>query len=239
VANGQLIETGWLDIALVNARNLKVMQGESGFVDCSVGVDIIPYEAQEIEGTPFFMLNLSTGGTVKLGNHHYWLDPGNSTLIAQNIYRKLAEVDPVNAGAYRTNYERFSARLQDKLTEWDAMLAPFKGIQIVSYHRSWNYLARRHGLAVFAYVEPKETIPPNAAYMASLVDRMKRNGVKIVLAETYQDKRIIDEVARLTGAKAVVLPASVSEDLGIHDVFQLFDQIYRELSQALQSVKTS
>jgi Zinc-uptake complex component A periplasmic/ABC transporter len=50
VANGQLIEVGWLDNALINARNLKVMEGESGFVDCSIGVDIIPYEAQEIEG---------------------------------------------------------------------------------------------------------------------------------------------------------------------------------------------
>jgi zinc/manganese transport system substrate-binding protein len=239
VANGQLIETGWLDIALVNARNLKVMEGEPGFVDCSVGVDIIPYEAQEIEGTPFFMLNLSTGGTVRLGNHHYWLDPGNNGLIARNISRRLAEVDPANADVYRTNYERFATRLQDKLREWDGLMAPFRGMPLVSYHRSWNYLARRHGMTVVAYVEPKETIPPNAAYMASLVDRMKRQGVKIVLAETYQDKRILDEVARRAGAKAVVLPASVSEDLGIRDVFQLFDRIYRELSQALQSVKTS
>ena len=239
VANGQLIEVGWLDNALINARNLKVMEGESGFVDCSIGVDIIPYEAQEIEGTPFFMLNLSTGGTVRLGNHHYWLDPGNNEIIARNIYERFAAVDPGNAAFYKTNYERFAAQLREKLQEWDAMMAPFHGAQIVSYHRSWTYLVRRHRMKVFDYIEPKETIPPSAAYMASLVDRMKRSGVKIILAETYQDRKIVEEVARLTSARALMLPASVSEDLGIRDVFQLFDRIYRELAQALQAVKAS
>ena len=239
VANGQLIEVGWLDVALVNARNMKVMEGESGFVDCSIGVNVIPYEPQEIEGTPLFMLNLNTGGTVRLGNHHYWLDPATSEIIARNIYEKFAVVDPGNAEFYKINYTRFAAKLSEKLREWDAMMAPFQGTQIVSYHRSWNYLARRHGLKLFDYVEPKETIPPSAAYMASLVQRMKRSRVRIILAETYQDKKIVQELAKLTDAKALLLPASVREDLGIRDVFQLFDHIYRELSQALQAAKTS
>lgn len=239
VANGQLVEVGWLDIALVSARNLSIMQGEPGFVNCSLGVDIIPYEAREIEGTPFFILNLGTGGTMKLGNHHYWLDPANSEIIARNISEKLEAVDPGNAKFYRANYERFSAKLMEKVKEWDRMMEPFKGTQVVSYHRSWNYLARRHNLKIFDYIEPKETIPPSAAYMASLVDRMKRNRVKIILAETYQNRKIVEEIARLTGAKPLILPASVSEDLGIRDVFQLFDKIYQELTQALQAAMAS
>src|SRR5437879_8770031 len=72
VANGQLIELGWLDVALINARKAKLQEGHPGFVNCSVGVDIIPYAADEIEGTPFFILNLGVGGTLKPGNHQYW-----------------------------------------------------------------------------------------------------------------------------------------------------------------------
>jgi zinc/manganese transport system substrate-binding protein len=237
VANGQLIELGWLDVALVNARNSKIMEGHPGFVNCSIGVDIIPYSADEIEGTPFFILNLGVGGTMRLGNHHYWLDPGNTTIIARNITDKLAEVDLPNASYYRGNYDRFSAHFSEHLKEWDKLMEPFRGMQIVSYHRSWNYLLRRHGLKVFDYIEPKETLPPSAAYMASLVDRMKRSGVKIILAETYQNRSIIDEVARLTGAKALVLPSSVSEDQGIRTVSEFFDRIYRELVPALQAAK--
>src|SRR5256885_9388937 len=109
VANGQLIELGWLDVALVNARNANIMEGHQGFVNCSIGVDIIPYASEEIEGTPFFILNLGVGGTMRLGNHHYWLDPGNTTIIAKNIADKLAEGDLPNAADYRGNYEEVAA----------------------------------------------------------------------------------------------------------------------------------
>jgi len=49
---------------------------------------------------------------------------------------------------------------------------------------------------------------------------MKRSGVKLILAETYQNRPIIDEIARQTGAKALILPSSVSEDQGIKTVFE-------------------
>jgi zinc/manganese transport system substrate-binding protein len=239
VANGQLIELGWLDVALVNARNANIMEGHPGFVNCSVGVDIIPYSSEEIEGTPFFILNLGVGGTMRLGNHHYWLDPGNTTIIAKNITDKLAEVDLPNAAYYRGNYEQFATHFGEHLKEWDKQMEPLRGMQLVSYHRSWNYLLRRHGLKVFDYIEPKETLPPSAAYMASLVDRMKRSGVKLILAETYQNRPIIDEIARQTGAKALILPSSVSEDLGIRTPFDFFEKLYRELVPALQAARTS
>ena len=239
IANGQLIEVGWLDIALTNARNLKVMEGQRGFLNCSLGVDIIPYTAEEIQGTPFFFLNLGTGGTLRLGNHHYWLDPANNEIIARNILDKLTNVDPANTASYRDNYDRFVVRLREKIKEWDGLMEPYRGTQIVTYHRSWNYLARRYGLRILGYVEPKETLPPSAAYLASLVDQMKRNGVKVILAEPYQSRQVVDEVVRLTGARAVILPSSVSEDLGIHTVVELFDQIYRELAQAFREARAS
>ncbi|MBI3826219.1 MAG: zinc ABC transporter substrate-binding protein [Candidatus Rokubacteria bacterium] len=239
VANGQLIELGWLDIALINARNAKIQEGHPGFVNCSIGVDIIPYTADEIEGTPFFILNLGAGGTLRLGNHHYWLDPGNSTIIARNIADKLAAVDLPNAAYYRGNQEHFAMHLAEKLKEWDTLMEPFRGMQLVSYHRSWNYLLRRHGVKVFDYIEPKETLPPSAAYMASLVDRMKRSGVKVILAETYQNRPLIDEIARQTGARALILPSSISEDQGIKTVFEFFDRIYGEIAPALRAAKTS
>ena len=234
-----MTELGWLDVALINARNAKIQEGHPGFVNCSVGVDIIQYSADEIEGTPFFILNLGVGGTLKLGNHHYWLDPGNTAIIGRNIAEKLAEVDLANAAYYRGNEEHYAMHLGEKLKEWDKLMEPFRGMQLVSYHRSWNYLLRRHGLKVFDYIEPKETLPPSAAYMASLVDRMKRSGVKVILAETYQNRPIIDEIARQTGAKALVLPSSVSEDQGIKTVFEFFDRIYGELVPALRAAKTS
>src|SRR5437870_7950795 len=136
VANGQLIELGWLDVALVNARNANIMEGHQGFVNCSIGVDIIPYASEEIEGTPFFILNLGVGGTMRLGNHHYWLDPGNTTIIAKNIADKYADVDLHNAAYYRGKYDRFAVHFSGHLKDWDKQIEPFRAIQLVSSYRS-------------------------------------------------------------------------------------------------------
>jgi zinc/manganese transport system substrate-binding protein len=239
VTNGQLLEIGWLDMALISARNERIMEGASGYVDCSLGVDIIPYELQEIQGTPLLMMGMSAGGTAAIGNHHYWLDPANTVIIAKNIADKLAAVDPQHAPLYQSNYAQFASGLEAKIQQWDAMMAPFRGTPIVSYHRSWNYLARRHGLQLAGYVEPKETIPPSAAEMAALVARMRKQGVKIVLAESYQNRTLVTEVARLSGATPLILPDSVNAEGGIADVVQLFDTIYQALAQALQAAKPS
>src|SRR4030095_8625266 len=91
------------------------------------------------------------------GNHHYALDPSNGLTTAQVILEKLVLLDPRKQLVFRENYERFASKLTEKRAEWDAQLKPFEGMEIVSAHRSWTYLARRHGLQITADVEPPAT----------------------------------------------------------------------------------
>src|SRR5437879_13792037 len=102
-----------------------------------------------------------------------------------------------------------------------------------------NYLHNKHLRNTPDTNQPKVTPPPIAAYIASLFNRMKRSSVKIILAETYQNRPVIDEIARQTGAKALILPSSVSEDLGIKTPFDFFEKLYRELIPTLQAARTS
>ena len=47
----------------------------------------------------------------------------------------------------------------------------------------------------------------------------------------------LNEVARLAGAKLVVLPSSVGQDVGVKDYLNLFDVIYGKLVPALKAAK--
>ena len=38
-------------------------------------------------------------------------------------------------------------------------MAPYKGLKIVTYHRSWTNFAEAFALEVIGYVEPKPGIP--------------------------------------------------------------------------------
>jgi len=68
-------------------------------------------------------------------------------------------------------------------------MEPFRGMQLVSYHRSWNYLLRRHGLKVFDYIEPKETRAQRRVHGVA-GHRMKRSGVRSSWRKTYQNRPI-------------------------------------------------
>lgn len=238
IVNGQNMEMAWLPIALSNSRNPKILEGSDGYLDPSQGITFIPYSQDELQQTPYFSLNLIVGDPTKTGNHHYWLDPENGLVVAKNIHDKLVAMDPDHADAYEANYKGFVSRLKSKIVEWDRLMAPYEGVKIVSYHRDWIYLTKRHGLDLFAYIEPRETIPPSAGEVAMLVKKMKDKGIPVVLVSPWQPQKISKEIAQQTGARFVSLPSTVDERLGAKDYIGLFDVIYGELTKALVDANT-
>jgi ABC-type Zn uptake system ZnuABC Zn-binding protein ZnuA len=102
-------------------------------------------------------------------------------------------------------------------------MAPYRGLKIISYHRSWPNFAEVFGLDVIGYVEPKPGIPPSPSHTLSLIQQMKRDNINIILVEPYFDLKTPNAIARDTGAKVVVLPPSVGGVKEIRDYFGLFD----------------
>src|SRR5580765_1740387 len=86
VVVGLELEVGWLPPLLTNARNSKIIPGYPGYLDASVGCDVM----QKPSGT----VDRSLGDVHPMGNPHYWTDPDNGRTIAQHIASKLKELDP-------------------------------------------------------------------------------------------------------------------------------------------------
>ena len=244
ITNGQDMEMAWLPIALANARNSKILEGEQGYFDPSKGVSLIPYTKKELQNTPFYSLNIiggpgKAGGKngLKRGNHHYWLDPENGIIVAHNIAEKLAELDPTHKNKFKENANKLETTLRSKMKKWDAEMATYNGTAVVSYHRDWIYLIHRHNLNLVGYVEPRETIPPSAGEVSSLIVRMQKIKVKVIMTSPWQNQRIPHEIARQTGSIHLSLPSSVGPDVGVTDYVNMFDVIYTKLIAALKASK--
>jgi zinc/manganese transport system substrate-binding protein len=251
IVNGQGLEAAWLPALLSDSVNSRIIEGKPGYLDASRGVALLPYEPDELERPLLFnvMVGLSAlfGGSRReaelANNRYYWLDPANGEVIARAISERLALLDPPNAAFYQANYARFAARLQDKLQAWDAMMQPFTGTEMVSFRRSWTYLARRHGIKISGYIEPREPLVfgtttmmyrPGGDEIAFLVAHMQQQRIKLIVSETYQDRGMAQQIATRAGAQLLLLPSAVSQRQGIDDYFQLFDHIYAQLVKALQ-----
>lgn len=221
---GLELETGWAPALLTSARNPGILPGRTGFLDASEGCEILE--------KPSGGVNRSLGDVHPFGNPHYWLNPENGRVIARAIARRLSVLDPDNAGKYKANLAAFETRLTEKEKEWDAAAAAFKGVKVVTYHNSWPSFARRFGLEVVDFVEPRPGIPPPPAHIHSLIARIRAEGVRLLLVEPYFDRKLPEKVAAGSGAALVVIPPSVGGEKSIKTYFDLFDRQFELLKNA-------
>jgi len=215
VAVGRELEVGWLPPLVQQSRNSRIQPGADGYLDASLTVRIL-----EI---PTGQITRAMGDVHPLGNPHYWLDPGNGRHIAKAIADKLSRMAPADAAYFATRYADFDRRLAEAEKRWDALMAPYKGLKVVTYHRSWPNFVDRFGLDVIGYVEPRPGIPPSPGHTLDLIAEMKRQGVKILIVEPYFDLKTPNSIARETGARVLVLPPSVGGEKDITDFIALFD----------------
>jgi len=89
---------GWAPTLLDKARNKKIMDGETGFVSVSDGINIVEKvdKADRTEGDIHLM-----------GNPHITTGPLNWKVIAKNITIGLCKVDPKNASDYKMYRDKF------------------------------------------------------------------------------------------------------------------------------------
>jgi zinc/manganese transport system substrate-binding protein len=215
VVVGRDLEIGWLPPLIQQSRNAKIQVGADGYLDASLSAKIL-----EI---PTGQITRAMGDVHPLGNPHYWLEPGNGRRIAKAIADKLSRMAPGDASYFASRYADFDKRLAEAEKRWDSMMAPYKGVKVVTYHRSWPNFAERFGLDVIGYVEPRPGIPPSPSHTLELIAEMKRQNVKILLVEPYFDLKTPNSIGRETGARVLVMTPSVGGEKEITDYFKLFD----------------
>ena len=106
------------------------------------------------------------------------------------------------------------------MATWQGNSGPYKGRQVVTYHKSAIYFLHRFGLKEFGTLEVKPGIPPSAAHVQNLISRMKASHVKALVIESVYPKQFPDLIVRETGAKLEITPYSVGS-LGTKSYFEL------------------
>jgi len=225
VTVGLDLEIGWSPQLLASSRNTKIQKGAEGYVDASQGIGLlqVPSYANRAEGDIHIY-----------GNPHYWLDPLNGKVIARNIANGLERVDPSNKSTYETNLQAFFRKIDDKMKDWQARMAPFKGTKIIAYHNEWVYFETRFGLNIVDFMEPKPGIPPSPSQLVKVIKEIQANNIKVIISSPYFTTSSSDVVAKQTGVKELTLATSVGAFDSIKNYFDLFDYDIEQLTATLK-----
>jgi zinc/manganese transport system substrate-binding protein len=229
IEGGVDLEIGWLPPLVQAARNGKILANAPGHLVLGRFVELLD--------VPQGPIDRSMGDVHPSGNPHYWLDPVNGGIIARKIAETFANVDEGHAAEYAANARAFSEKLAEKMSEWEKKMEPFRGTKVITYHKSYDYFARRFGLEIVGQLEPRPGLEPSASHITSLVRRAQEEGVKLVLIEPFRPRRTAEHAASAMSAKLLILPEKVGATKKARDYFSLFDEEISIIAAALAPIK--
>ncbi len=216
VCSGAQLEIGWLPMLLNKANNPSVMPGSKGFMEASQYVTTLDVATN---------VDRSQGDVHPQGNPHIQTNPQNILLVAEAMSKRLAELDPANAGTYLQKLADFRQRWSVAMTGWEKRASALRGKRVIVHHKSWVYLENWLGLIEVATLEPLPGIPPTAGHLSSLLERFGNNGADFIIRAPYQSDKPSQWLSERTGIPAVLLPSTVGGTDQATDLFKWFDDI--------------
>ena len=147
-------------------------------------------------------------GDEHAGHDHGAIDPNawqsidNAKLYVENITAGLAKADPSNASTFYTNSATYLAELEALEAEVSALVdtLPAEKRTVVTSHDAFGYFADDYGLRFEAPQGLSTESEPSAADVAELITQIREEGVSAVFVESITDNRLLEQIARETGA---------------------------------------
>ena len=261
IVAGLDLEVGWLPPLIDGSRNTEVQPGRPGYLDASQAIvpldrpggpvdrsqgDVHPY------GNPHYLLDPVNGikvaalvrdRLVSLRPEHGETIRSRFAAFAKRVGTALYgdaiaskyDVEKLDVLADAGTLVQFLDSQGDaaKLGGWLARMKPARGTKAVDDHPIWAYFTRRFGLEVVGHMEPKPGIQPTTKQLGMLVELMKRDGVKLILASAYYDPRHARFLAGETDAKIANLANQVGARPGTDDYVAMIDYDVKEVLSAL------
>jgi len=124
--------------------------------------------------------------------------------------------------------------LLDRLGGWLKESQVFRGREIACYHKEWAYFSNRYKVTCVEYIEAKPGIPPTPGHVQQVIALMKQRKIPVLFASNYFDRNQIRQVARRTGARAVVVPENTHGAPGVDTYFDLMNTWVSGLAAAFK-----
>lgn len=130
--------------------------------------------------------------------------------------------------------EHEGVKLVNLLGGWLQEALPFRGKDVIAYHKNWAYFSDVFGLNIIGFIEPKPGIPPSAKHVQYMTNLIKEQDIKLMLVASYFEKKSPQMIESKTGIKALYLPLFTKSVEGVDDNFQLMNYWIKQVKQNIK-----
>lgn len=170
---------------------------------------------------------------------HAWQDIGNAKAYVADIRDGLSNADPAGKDAYAANATAYIAKLDALDAEIKAAVAaiPAARRKVITTHDAFAYFAKAYGIKFIAPQGVSTESEATARDVARIIRQVKAEKVPAVFLENVSDDRLIQRIAKESGAKigGKVFSDALSEPTGPAGTYlDMMRNNIREFSAALK-----
>jgi zinc transport system substrate-binding protein len=159
---------------------------------------------------------------VKVVNPHTFVSTTAAIQQVFEIARRLGELDPDNAAAYRKNALTYAGSIRELRA---GFMTRFAALDLSSFrcattHAGYDYMMQEFGLFVSAVIEPRHGVAPTARQLANTIEAIKKANVKVLFAEKNFSLDLAKPIEAATGVKVFAL-SHITGDTYSADEFEV------------------
>ncbi|WP_431310971.1 metal ABC transporter substrate-binding protein [Methylobacterium nigriterrae] len=134
---------------------------------------------------------------------HAWQSIQNAKVYVANIRDGLSKADPARAADYAANAAAYLAELDalDREIRREVADIPPEHRRVITTHDAFGYFSAAYGLRFIAPQGVSTDSEASPRDVAQIIRQIRRDKVPAVFLETIADPRLMEQIARESGAK--------------------------------------
>ena len=161
---------------------------------------------------------------------HIWLDPNNAKVIVKEVANQLATLDSKNSDFYKDNAKKTLIKLDNLINKIDKSIN--KKASFVTFHDAYQYFEKRFGVEALGALTINTDIQPGAKQIEEIEHLVEDKNIKCIFSEPQFNPKLINMIAKSTGAKTGILdPLGSSYKPGQDLYFNLINDLYQNINK--------
>ncbi|HSH60426.1 MAG TPA: metal ABC transporter substrate-binding protein [Acidimicrobiales bacterium] len=190
------------DLIFVNGLGLEDPTKELAEGRLEKGAEIIELGNRTI-GPEEYIYDFSFPEEEGKPNPHLWTNPPMAKQYARVVAETLERRDGANAGAYRGNYERFAAKVDELDRAMAQATRTVPNPELLTYHDAYAYFARHYGWKVIGAIQVSSFEDPTPKEVADLIGQVKAEGVAAIFGSEVFPSPVLAQIGREAGVRYV------------------------------------
>lgn len=133
---------------------------------------------------------------------HAWQSLANGLIYVDNILKGLCAADAEDCDSFTANAAAYKAKISalDAQVKAEIAAVPEDKRKVITTHDAFGYFGAEYSVTFLAAEGLSTDAEPSAAELAALVTQLKSADVKAIFLENMSDPRLLEQIARETGA---------------------------------------